>query len=85
MEWVRVSGDVVADAAYVLSLPTMQLRERELRRLGRVYGAGHRGSVRRAVKENWPAAESKLSPLPMEKHSNPRLAALAAVGGKGGI
>ncbi|WP_206600364.1 hypothetical protein [Chromobacterium sphagni] len=39
----------------------------------------------RAAKENWPAAESKLPPLPMEKHSNPRLAALAAVGGKGAM
>ena len=85
IQWQMESGDATADAAYVLMLPSLQERQRELIRLGLVHGNGHRWNVERAVRENWPAADSKLPPLQMNRHENPRGAALAAVGGKGGV
>lgn len=85
VEWVKESGDVRRDAAYVESLPTQELRRRELVRLSRVHGDGHRWNVERAVKNDWAGREARLPPLPLIEHENPRLAALSAVGGKGGI
>lgn len=83
--WQKESGDVMADAAYIVMLPTKRAQRRELTRLGRVHGEGHRLTVKRAIKEGWPAMEAKLAPLPIEQHEDPRRAALAAVGGKGGV
>lgn len=51
--WVKVSGDPKADAAYVLSLPALPERRRELARLELIYGAGYRWDVERYVKEGW--------------------------------
>ena len=74
-EWIQESGDVDRDAAYVLALPSLELRRRELARLGRVHGDGYRWNVERAVKGNWPEMAKKLPPLPIERHADPRQAA----------
>lgn len=76
------SGDARADAAYVLSLPLVAQRRRELARLALVHGDGHRWNVERAVRENWPEREAALPPLPLETYADPRAAALAVVGGR---
>lgn len=53
--WVRVSGDVVLDAAFLVSLRGVAggyaARQRELRRLALLYGEGYRMDVERVVKE----------------------------------
>lgn len=53
IEWVQVSGDVSADAAYLASLYGMKngvaLRQRELKRLASLYGAGYRMNVEKAL------------------------------------
>lgn len=53
IEWVQVSGDVAADVAYLSSLYGMKngvaLRQRELKRLASLYGAGYRMNVERAM------------------------------------
>lgn len=85
VEWVKESGDVRRDAAYIALLPTLEMRRRELQRLGRVHGDGHRWNVERAVKDDWAGREACLPPLPLVEHANPRQAALSAVGGKGGV
>lgn len=79
IEWIKASGNVDADAAYVLSLPSPDGRRRELMRLGRVHGDGYRWNVERAVKENWPEQAKKLPPIAYERHADPRSAALSAV------
>ncbi len=84
VEWIKESGDVRRDTVYIALLPTLAMRGRELQRLGRVHGDSHRWNVDRAVKNGWAGCEACLPPLPLIEHSNPRQAALAAVGGKGG-
>lgn len=80
VEWVMESGQAEADAAYVLTLGTHALRQRELLRLGRVHGEGYRWNVERAVKENWSASGALMAPLPLERHADPRAAARERVG-----
>lgn len=84
VEWIKESGDVRRDAAYVALLPTLAMRRRELQRLGWIHGNGHRWNVERAVREDWAGCEAGLPPLPLIEYANPRQAALSAVGGKGG-
>ncbi|WP_046158589.1 hypothetical protein [Chromobacterium vaccinii] len=85
VEWVKESGDVRRDAAYIALLPTEALRARELKRLARIHGKAHGRSVEDAVAGDWAGREAGLPPLPLIEHENPRLAALSAVGGKGGM
>jgi hypothetical protein len=53
--WVKVSGDVVKDAAYLLSLRGVAggyaARQRELKRLAVLYGAGYRMDVERVLRD----------------------------------
>ena len=55
--WVKVSGDLEADARYLASLRGLRggvvMRQRELRRLERLYGEGYRANVERVLKEGW--------------------------------
>lgn len=85
VDWLKESGNVRRDAAYIASLPTKAMRVSELARLVRVYGKAHAGCVEKAIREDWARREAGLQPLPLIEHENPRLAALSAVGGKGGV
>lgn len=53
--WVKVSGEVVKDAAYLHSLRGVAggyaARQRELKRLAVLYGAGYRMDVERVLRD----------------------------------
>ncbi|BAK76774.1 hypothetical protein NH8B_1959 [Pseudogulbenkiania sp. NH8B] len=66
--WVKVSGDLEADARYLESLRGLHggvgMRQRELKRLERLYGEGYRANVERVLKEGW-GSPLLASPLPV--------------------
>ncbi len=76
IEWVAESGDATADARYLASLYGMSggvaLRRRELTRLARLHGEGHRFNVERLMKE---AGAGEVPSAPID----PRLSAVEAI------
>lgn len=82
--WCRESGELERDVRYLMLLRGIKggvaLRQRELRRLELLYGAGYRVNVERVLKEGW---ESPLlaTPIPVaDLSAGGRDAALAMVG-----
>lgn len=64
IEWIRESGRAEADADYILSLPIVGWRRRELARLGEVYGVAHRKRVEEYVKSGW-SCRDKAAMVPV--------------------
>ncbi len=51
--WIRESGRAEDDAEYVMTLPLVGWRRRELTRLGEVYGLEYRKRVQEMVRVGW--------------------------------
>ncbi len=79
--WMQESGSVNADVRYIRQLPTLAMRDAEMKRLGRVYGEGYVWDVKRALDKTAAEAEKRLPPMEFERHADPRAAALSAVRG----
>ncbi len=81
IEWIRESGRAEDDAEYVMTLPLVGWRRRELTRLGEVYGLEYRKRVQERVSSEWTRRDrSKELPV-LELDGNPRDAALRMIKG----
>jgi hypothetical protein len=81
--WIKESGKAEDDADYVMTLPIVGWRRRELTRLGEVYGLPYRKRVQEMVSSEW-TRRDKSKELPvLELDGNPRDAALRMINQKG--
>lgn len=84
--WAKESGDLEADARYLMSMRGMRggiaLRQRELKRLELLYGAGYRANVERVLKEGWGSSLLAAPEPVIDSTAGGRDAALAMVGRK---
>ncbi|MXR37242.1 hypothetical protein [Craterilacuibacter sinensis] len=77
--WDKESGRAEADADYVMTLPIVGWRKRELRRLGEIYGVAYRKRVEEMVSTQW-TRRDRSNELPLlELDGNPRDTALSLI------
>lgn len=79
--WTKESGKAEADADYVMTLPLVEWRRRELTRLGLVYGLPYRKRVMEMVGSQWSRRDKSKELQVLELDGNPRDAALRMIKG----